>query len=101
MGHVRFPPKAVTVYFREEEGFDCKNNHGCGKSANFRLDNISKFNSRTLVVFVVIYLIRVGVEKGSIDPKALQIVYPITMQLVVNSYQRSHLLHSMSPKAHD
>ena len=42
---VRFPPKAVTVCFGEEERFDCKNNHGCGKSPNFRLDNISKFNN--------------------------------------------------------
>ncbi len=86
MGHVRFPPKAVTVCSGEEEEFDCKNNHGCDKSAHFRLDNISKFNCRTLVVLVVIYLIRVGVEKGPISPEALQIVCPITMQLVVNSY---------------
>ncbi len=71
MGCVRFPPKAVTVCSGEEKGFDCKYNHGCGKSANFRLDNISKFNCRTLVVLVVIYLIRVGVEKGPIGPEAL------------------------------
>ena len=50
MGCVRFPPKAVTVCFGKEEGFDCKNNHGCGKSANFRLDNISKFNYETLII---------------------------------------------------
>ncbi len=93
MGSVRFPPKAVTVCSEEEKGFDCKNNHGWGKSANFRLDNISKFSCKTLVVLVVIYLIRVGVKKGLIGPEALQIVCPITMQLVVNSYQRSHLLY--------
>ena len=28
---VRFLPKAVTVYSGEKKGFDCKNNHGCGK----------------------------------------------------------------------
>ncbi len=76
---VRFPPKAIIVWSREEEGFDYKNNYECSKSANFCLDNISKFNCRTLIVLVVIYLIRVGVEKGSIGPEALQIVCPITM----------------------
>lgn len=35
MGYIRFLPKAVTVYFGEKEGFDCKNNHGRGKSTNF------------------------------------------------------------------
>ncbi len=50
MGCMKFLPKAITVCYREEEGFDYKNNYGCGKSANFRLDNISKFNCRTLVV---------------------------------------------------
>ncbi len=90
---MRFLPKAVTVCSGEEKEFDCKNNHRYCKSANFWLDNISKFNYRTLVVFVVIYFIRVGVKKGPIGPEALQIVYLITMQLVVNSYQRSHFLH--------
>ncbi len=93
MGRVRFPPKAITVCSGEKEGFDCKNNHGYDKSATFRLDNISKFNCRMLVVLVVIYLIKVGVEKGLICPKAPQIVCPITIQLVVNSYQRLYLLH--------
>ncbi len=93
MERVRFPPKAVTVSSRKEEGFNFKNNHGSGKSANFRLSNISEFNCRMLVVLVVIYLIMVGVEEGLIGPEALQIVYPITMQLVVNSYQRSYLLY--------
>ncbi len=50
MGRVRFSPKAVTVCFGEEEGFHCKNNYGCGKVANFCLDNISKINYRILVV---------------------------------------------------
>ncbi len=71
MGRVRFPPKVVTVCSGEEKGFDCKNNHGCGKSANFQQDNISKFNCRTLVVLVIIYLIRFGVKKSSIGPEAL------------------------------
>ena len=51
MGCVRFLLKAVTVYSREKEGFNYKNNHGHGKSANFRLDNISKMNCRILVVW--------------------------------------------------
>ncbi len=93
IGRVRFPPKAITIFSRKEEGFDCKNNRGCGKSANFQLDNISKFNCRTLVVLVVIYFIKVGVKKNPIDLEALQIVGPITMQLLLNSYQRLHLLH--------
>lgn len=50
MGRVRFPPKAVTVFSKEKEGFECKNNHGRGKWANFWLDNISKINCRMLVV---------------------------------------------------
>ncbi len=93
MGRVRFLPNAVIVCSGEEEGFDYKNNHGCRKSANFRLDNISKFNCKMLVVLVVIYFIRVGVEKSPKGLEALQIVCHITMQLVVNSYQRSHLLY--------
>ncbi len=93
MGRVRFPSKVITVCSGEEKASDCKNNHGCGKLTNFRLDNISEFNCITLVVLVVIYIIRVGVEKGPIGPETLQIVCPITMQLVVNSYKRSHLLY--------
>ena len=49
MRRVRFLPKAVTVCSGKEEGFDCKNNHGCGKLANFWLDNISKINYKTLI----------------------------------------------------
>ncbi len=79
MRRMRFPPKAITVCSGEEEGFDYKNNHGCGKSAKFRLDNISKFNCRTLIVLIVIYLIRVRVEKGLIYLEAPQIVCPIIM----------------------
>ncbi len=71
MRRIKFLPKAVTVCFGEEKGFDCKNNHGCDKSANFQLDNISKFNCKTLVVLVIIYLIRVEVEKDPIYPEAL------------------------------
>ena len=47
---MRFMPKAVTVYSKEEEGFDCKNNHRHGKLANFWLDNISKINYKILIV---------------------------------------------------
>ncbi len=47
---MKFMPKAVTVCSGEKEGFDCKNNHRCDKSANFRLDNLSKINCGTLVV---------------------------------------------------
>ena len=93
MGSVRFPPKAVTVYSGEKKGFDCKNNHGCGKSANFRLDNISKINYKMLIILVVIYFIRVGVKKDPIRPECLQIVCPITMQLVINSNQCFHLFY--------
>ena len=50
MGCVRFLSKVVTIWFREEEGFNCKNNHGRGKLANIRLDNISKANCRMIVV---------------------------------------------------
>ena len=50
MGCMRFLFKAIIVCFREKEGFDCKNNHGYGKLANFWLNNISKFNYRMLVV---------------------------------------------------
>ena len=50
MGCVRFLPKAIIIYSGKEEGFDCKNNHRCSKSANFRLDNISKIICRMQVV---------------------------------------------------
>ncbi len=50
MEHIKFLPKILTVCSGEEEGFDCKNNYKCGKLANFQLDNINKFNCRTLVV---------------------------------------------------
>ena len=93
MEHMRFLSITVIVYFGEEKGFDCKNNYGCGKSANFRLDKISKINCRMLVILVIIYLIRIGFEKGPIGPEGFQIVCVITMQLVVNSYQRLYLLY--------
>lgn len=32
---MKFLPKAVTVYFREKKGFDCKNYYKYGKLANF------------------------------------------------------------------
>ena len=86
MGRVRFLPKAVTIYSGKKEGFDYKNNYECGKSTNFRLDNIGKINCRILVILVIIYLIRVGFEKGLIGPEGLYIICLITMQLVVNSY---------------
>lgn len=43
---VRFLPKVVNIYSREEEGFDYKNNYGYSKSANFQLDNINKINCK-------------------------------------------------------
>ena len=48
---MKFLPKAVTVCFGKEKIYDCKNNHGCGELANFRLNKIIKINCRTLVVF--------------------------------------------------
>ena len=35
IGYMKFPPKAVIVYFREKKGFDYKNNYKYGKLANF------------------------------------------------------------------
>ena len=67
MRRVRFPPKVVTIYSRKEKEFNYGNNHGCGKLANFQLDNISKFNANNLVI----YFIKVEVEKSPIGPKAL------------------------------
>ena len=64
MGRVRFLPKAVTICSREKKGFDCKNNHRCNKSANFRLDNISKINYRMLVVLSYISL---GLELRKVE----------------------------------
>ena len=50
MGYVKFLPKIVNICSREKKRFDCKNNHGCSKLANFWLDNISKINCKMLVV---------------------------------------------------
>ena len=50
MERIKFLPKTVTICFGEKKRFDCKNNHEYGKSANFWLDNINKFNCKTLVV---------------------------------------------------
>lgn len=52
MGYIRFLSKTITIYSKEEEGFNCKNNHDCGKLANFWLDNIRKINCRILVVLL-------------------------------------------------
>lgn len=52
MTSIRFLPKVVTICFEKEIGFDCKNNNGRGKLANFRLDIISKINYKTLVVIL-------------------------------------------------
>ena len=51
---MRFPPKAVIICFEEEERFNCKNNHECGKLADFQLDNMNKFNYKMLVVLLYI-----------------------------------------------
>ena len=62
MGHVRFPPKVVTVYSREKKAFDYKNNYQCNKLANFWLDNISKINCRMLVI-LSFTLLELGLRK--------------------------------------
>ncbi len=90
---VRFSSKAIIVCSREDEEFDCKNNYRCGKLAKFWLENIEKFNCRMLVVFVVIYLIKMKIKKDPIGLKAFKIVCPIIMQLVVNSYQCLYLFY--------
>ena len=56
MERVKFLPKVVTIYSREKKGFDYKNNHGYGKLPNFWLNNISKINSRMLVILSYISL---------------------------------------------
>ena len=35
MGRGRFLPKTITVYSKNDEGFDYKKNHGYDKLANF------------------------------------------------------------------
>ena len=62
LGRVKFLPKAVTVYSRKKEGFDCKNNHKHGKLANLRLNKDRKINYRTLIVLSYI-LSRLGLRK--------------------------------------
>ena len=62
MRRVKFLAKTITVCSGEEEGFDCKNNYKCGKSTNFRLDNISKINYKMLVVLSYI-LSELGTRK--------------------------------------
>ena len=54
MEYVRFLSKAIIICFGKKEKFDYKNNYKCGKLANFRLDNISKFNCRMLIVLLYI-----------------------------------------------
>lgn len=47
-----FLPNALTIYFKKKEEFNCKNNYGRNKLANFWLDNISKINYTMLIVFL-------------------------------------------------
>lgn len=47
-----FLPKVITICFREENRFDCKNNHMYGKSASFRLDNLGKIKYRRQLVLL-------------------------------------------------
>lgn len=54
MAYVRFLPKVVISCSKEEAEFDYKNNHGCGKLANFWIKIISKINFKTLVVMLYI-----------------------------------------------
>lgn len=49
---VKLLPKVVIVYFREEARFDYKNNHGCGKLANFALNIMRKINCKMLLVML-------------------------------------------------
>ena len=49
---MRFPPKVITVCFGKKVEFNHKSNHGYSKLANFRLDTISKINSKTLVIML-------------------------------------------------
>lgn len=39
-----FLPKDKTIYSKRKIRFDCKNNHKCGKLANFELDTINKIH---------------------------------------------------------
>lgn len=50
MRYIRFSPNTVTIYFKEKNRFDYKNNYRRGKLDNFWLDNISKINYITLVI---------------------------------------------------
>ena len=35
MSYMRFLPQIIIVYSKKKRGFDCKNNHGHSKLANF------------------------------------------------------------------
>lgn len=56
IGHVRFLPKVLNVFFIEKKRFDCKNHHKRGKLADFQLNNIRKINCRILVVILYVLL---------------------------------------------
>lgn len=50
MLNVKFPPKIVTIYSREEKGFNYQNNHRDSKSNNFQLDIIGKTKCKMRIV---------------------------------------------------
>lgn len=54
--YVIFLCKVITVFFREKEKIEYRNNNIYGKMANFQLVNIGKINYRMLVVILYISL---------------------------------------------
>lgn len=59
---MRFLPKVVSVYFKKEKRFDCKNNHRYSKSTNLQLNNIIKISYKILVIISHI-LLRLRLKK--------------------------------------
>lgn len=54
MSYMRFLPQIIIVYSKKKRGFDCKNNHGHSKLANFQLDIINKISYKMLIVILYI-----------------------------------------------
>lgn len=67
---MRFLLKFITICFREKVRFNCKNNHKCGKLAQFlaryyqsiQLQNVSSY---------IIYHIKIKVEKNPLSLETL------------------------------
>lgn len=49
---MRFLSKALIICFEKKVEFDCKNNYGYNKLANFWLDTISKINFKIPVIIL-------------------------------------------------